>query len=63
MISSSLGIPSIAQVLRAINNPQTVNFDVGTANLEAASAGSASAASVSSGGDCASCGGSFSATA
>jgi hypothetical protein len=63
MISSSLGIPSIAQILRAINNPQPTNLNVGTANVEAASVGSASAGSASSGGDCASCGGSFSATA
>jgi hypothetical protein len=63
MISSSLGIPSIAQLLQAINNPQPVNFNVGTTNMEAASTGSASAGSVSTAGDCASCGGSFSASA
>ena len=45
MISSGLGlgIPTIAQVLRVINNPQPVNFNVGTANLEAANTGSSSA--------------------
>ncbi len=63
MISSALGIPTITQVIRAINNPQPVNINVGTANVEAASVGSASAGSASSGGDCASCGGAFSATA
>ena len=63
MILSGLGIPTIVQTLRATNNPQTVNFNVGTANLEAASVGSASAGGVTTGGDCASCGGSFSATA
>ena len=66
MISSSglgLGIPTIAQVLRVINNPQPVNFNVGTPNLEAANTGSSSAGSAAASGDCASCGGAFSASA
>jgi hypothetical protein len=45
LVSSS--IPTIAQIIYAINNPRPANFSVGTANVEAV-AGSFSTVSSSS---------------
>lgn len=65
MMSVSAAIPSISQMLLAMNNPQPTNFNVGTADSEA-NAGSVSTVSDTSSSACnvgTSCGGSIDTTA